>query len=80
MNEQANAISDAMVGTVQRVLVEKPSRKDPNEYAGRTENNRVVNFTGHPRLVGQMVDILITQTMSYTLRGRLVTAQETATA
>src|SRR5690606_1463282 len=72
VNEQAAAISQAMVGTVQRILVERPSKKDPNEFAGRTENNRVVNFVGHPRLVGTMVDVVITHTMTNTLRGRLV--------
>ena len=76
VNEQAAAISRAMVGTTQRILVERPSRKDPNEYAGRTENNRVVNFVGHPRLVGQMVDVVITHTMTNTLRGRLLVAEE----
>src|SRR5690554_5713890 len=76
VNAQAAAISESMVGTVQRVLVERPSRKDPNEFAGRTENNRVVNFVGHPRLVGQMVDVVITRCMTHTLRGRLVEAGE----
>src|SRR5690554_2081398 len=76
VNAQAAAISEAMVGTVQRILVERPSRKDPNEFAGRTENNRVVNFVGHPRLVGQMVDVVITRCMTHTLRGRLVEAGE----
>ncbi len=78
VNAQAAAISEAMVGTVQRVLVERPSRRDPNEFAGRTENNRMVNFVGHPRLVGQMVDVVITRTMTNSLRGRLVEAGETA--
>src|SRR5690606_18214830 len=72
VNEQAAAISQAMVGTVQRILVERPSRKNPKEFAGRTENNRIVNFEGHPRLVGQMVDVVITQTTTNSLRGRLV--------
>src|SRR5690606_10287917 len=76
VNDQAKVISEAMVGTVQRVLVERPSRRDPKEYAGRTENNRMVNFQGHPRLVGQMVDVVITQTMTNSLRGRLVMADE----
>ena len=73
VNEQAAAISESMVGSVQRILVERPSRRDPNEFAGRTENNRTVNFVGHPRLVGQMVDVMITQTMTNTLRGRILT-------
>lgn len=78
VNEQAAAISESMVGTVQRILVERPSRRDPKEYAGRTENNRMVNFVGHPRLVGQMVDVIITQTMTNSLRGRLVMADDAA--
>jgi tRNA-2-methylthio-N6-dimethylallyladenosine synthase len=56
---------------VQRVLVEGPSRKDPNELTGKTGNMRSVNFPGHPRLVGQFVDVVITQAMSNSLRGRV---------
>ncbi|MFA7669122.1 MAG: tRNA (N6-isopentenyl adenosine(37)-C2)-methylthiotransferase MiaB, partial [Burkholderiaceae bacterium] len=78
VNEQAAAISASMVGTVQRVLVERPSRKNPNEYAGRTENNRMVNFAGHPQLVGQMVDVVITETMTNSLRGRLASTNHPA--
>lgn len=74
INAQAAAISQAMVGTTQRILVEGPSRRDPSEFSGRTENNRIVNFAGHPRLVGHMVDVVITQTFSNSLRGRLVMA------
>ena len=76
INAQAAAISESMVGTTQRILVERPSRRDPTEFAGRTENNRMVNFVGHPRLVGQMVDVVITQSMTNSLRGRLVSAGE----
>ena len=72
INEQAAAISDTMVGTVQRILVESPSKKDAAELAGRTENNRVVNFAGHPRLIGQFVDVTITRAMSNSLRGRVL--------
>jgi len=79
VNQQAAAISASMVGTVQRVLVERPSRKDPGEFAGRTENNRMVNFAGHSRLIGQMVDVVITHTMTNSLRGRLAMTDETAT-
>ena len=64
------------VGTVQRILVEGPSRKDATELAGRTECNRVVNFKGHPRLVGQMVDMNITGAYSHSLRGEVLLAQE----
>jgi tRNA-2-methylthio-N6-dimethylallyladenosine synthase len=67
----ARRISDAMVGTMQRVLVEGPSRKDPAELAGRTENNRVVNFAGAPRLVGRLVDLRITAALPHSLRGEL---------
>jgi tRNA-2-methylthio-N6-dimethylallyladenosine synthase len=68
----AATISAAMVGSVQRVLVEGPSRKDANELTGRTENMRSVNFAGHPRLVGAFVDVLITDAMSNSLRGRVL--------
>jgi tRNA-2-methylthio-N6-dimethylallyladenosine synthase len=67
--------SAAMVGTVQRILVEGPSKKDPNELQGRTENNRVVNFATGPQaatLLGQLVDVRITESFNYTLRGELV--------
>ncbi|MCA3181735.1 MAG: tRNA (N6-isopentenyl adenosine(37)-C2)-methylthiotransferase MiaB [Burkholderiaceae bacterium] len=67
----ARRISEAMVGTTQRVLVEGPSRKDPDELAGRTENNRVVNFAGAPRLVGNLVDLAITSALPHSLRGEL---------
>ena len=68
-------ISDSRVGTVQRILVERAARKDPTELAGRTECNRVVNFPGGPnrdRLIGQMVDVRITQAYPHSLRGELV--------
>jgi len=67
----ARRISAAMVGTMQRVLVEGPSRKDPGELAGRTENNRVVNFAGAPRLVGHLVDLRIGAALPHSLRGEL---------
>jgi tRNA-2-methylthio-N6-dimethylallyladenosine synthase len=82
ITEQSNEISHAMVGTVQRILVEKPSKRDPAELSGRTENNRMVNFVGQPRLIGQMVDVRITQTLTNSLKGEIVTrafdGQETA--
>jgi tRNA-2-methylthio-N6-dimethylallyladenosine synthase len=71
-------ISQAMVGGVQRILVEGPSKKDPHELQGRTENNRVVNFDGGPnpaRLVGQLIDVSIVQAFPYSLRGELVIKQ-----
>jgi tRNA-2-methylthio-N6-dimethylallyladenosine synthase len=58
-----------MVGTQQRVLVDRPSRKNPNELAGRTENNRVVNFEGPAELIGQFVDLRITAANPNSLRG-----------
>jgi tRNA-2-methylthio-N6-dimethylallyladenosine synthase len=72
VNEQAAAISLRMVGTVQRILVEKTSVKSARELAGRTENNRWVNFVGPPDLVGRFADVVITEPMRNSLRGRLV--------
>lgn len=71
---QANAISEAMVGTVQRVLVERPSRKH-EQMAGRTENNRVVNFDGQPNLIGKFVDVRITEAQPNSLRGEIVAVE-----
>jgi tRNA-2-methylthio-N6-dimethylallyladenosine synthase len=73
INRQAQAISQAMIGTVQTVLVEKPSTRNAEELTGRTENMRYVNFEGHPRLIGQFVDLLITEVRVNTLRGEVVT-------
>jgi tRNA-2-methylthio-N6-dimethylallyladenosine synthase len=78
INANALAISRAMVGSVQCVLAEGRSRKDPNQLCGKTENNRTVNFDGHPRLVGQFVDIEITEVMANSLRGRVVAAGDRA--
>jgi tRNA-2-methylthio-N6-dimethylallyladenosine synthase len=74
INAMAAAIARDMVGTVQSVLVERPSRKDPSMLAGRTENNRVVNFTGEAGLIGRFVDIRITAALANSLRGELVEA------
>ncbi|MGA9422731.1 MAG: TRAM domain-containing protein, partial [Rhodanobacteraceae bacterium] len=74
INANAALIADGMVGTVQTVLVEGPSRKDPNELTGRTENMRYVNFAGPTRLIGQFVDVVVTATRSNSLRGRMLTA------
>ena len=73
ISEHARTISEAMVGTVQSVLVEGPSRKDPNELTGKTENMRSVNFAGPARLVGQFVDVEITTAFPNSLRGRVLT-------
>jgi tRNA-2-methylthio-N6-dimethylallyladenosine synthase len=69
LSRQAHAISQAMVGTQQRILAEGPSRKDPGELSGRTQNNRVVNFRGAPRLLGQFLDVTITAALPHSLRG-----------
>ncbi|MBC7991062.1 MAG: MiaB/RimO family radical SAM methylthiotransferase, partial [Luteimonas sp.] len=80
INAHSAAISQAMVGSVQSVLVEGPSRKDPNELTGKTENMRSVNFPGHPRLVGQFIDVVITEAMANSLRGRVAIADEAPAA
>jgi tRNA-2-methylthio-N6-dimethylallyladenosine synthase len=75
IEEQAYAISQAMVGTVQRVLVERRAKKDAHELAGRTANNRVVNFPGTAnagRLIGQFIDVTITAALPHSLRGEVV--------
>lgn len=72
LNEMTMAVSEAMIGTVQQVLAEGVSKKNPLHLTGRTENNRVVNFAAHPRLVGQFVDVLITEALPNSLRGRVV--------
>lgn len=72
INQMANQLSRRMVGTRQRILVERPSRKDPKQMAGRTENNRVVNFPATAGLIGQFTEVLITEAMPNSLRGRLV--------
>ena len=72
ITESAKAISDSRLGTVQRVLVEGPSRKDAAELTGRTECNRMVNFKGASRLKGQMVDVTITAVNAHSLRGEVL--------
>jgi tRNA-2-methylthio-N6-dimethylallyladenosine synthase len=75
IDQNTKKYSQQMVGTVQRILVEGPSKKDANEMQGRSENNRVVNFDGGPngaRLIGQMIDVKITHTYAYSLRGEIV--------
>jgi tRNA-2-methylthio-N6-dimethylallyladenosine synthase len=74
LEAQARAASEAMVGSVQRVLVEGPSRKRADELAGRTANNRVVNFPGGPALVNGFARLRVTSVRSHTLRGELVNA------
>jgi tRNA-2-methylthio-N6-dimethylallyladenosine synthase len=70
LRDQATAISNQMIGTIQGVLVTGPSTKNPDELMGRTENNRIVNFPGHPRLLGQLIPVLITEVRTNSLRGQ----------
>ncbi|AAZ98659.1 tRNA-i(6)A37 modification enzyme MiaB [Thiobacillus denitrificans ATCC 25259] len=72
---QAQGVNRSMVGSVQRVLVEGQARKNANELAGRTGNNRIVNFAGPSRLLGQFVDVTITQALPHSLRGEAVTLE-----
>ncbi len=72
INGNIKTISEQRVGTVQRILVEGASKRDADELMGRTECNRVVNFAGQSRLVGQMVDVTITEAKAYTLRGEVL--------
>jgi tRNA-2-methylthio-N6-dimethylallyladenosine synthase len=72
INQQAAGISQQMIGTRQRVLVERHSRRSARELAGRTENNHWVNFAGDPTLIGRFADVVITEAMRNSLRGRLV--------
>ena len=69
------AINEAMVGTVQRVLVEGISRRDGNELAARSANNRVVNVVGHPRLLNSMIEVVITEAYSHSVRGEILTVE-----
>ncbi|HET7611552.1 MAG TPA: tRNA (N6-isopentenyl adenosine(37)-C2)-methylthiotransferase MiaB [Rhodanobacteraceae bacterium] len=71
LNFHAARISEAMVGTTQRILVTGPSKKDPNELTGKTENMRQVNFAGDARLIGRFVDVVITAALANSLRGRV---------
>jgi tRNA-2-methylthio-N6-dimethylallyladenosine synthase len=75
INSNIARISASRLGTTQRILVEGTSKRDGGELMGRTECNRVVNFVGRPRLIGQMVDVRITETRSYTLRAEVVTRE-----
>ncbi|PIT40215.1 tRNA (N6-isopentenyl adenosine(37)-C2)-methylthiotransferase MiaB [Snodgrassella alvi] len=68
-------INQSMLGSVQRCLVEGVSKKDPDQLQARTANNRVVNFTGHPRLINQMVELEITEAHTFSLRGKIVLAE-----
>jgi len=78
INEMATEISQNMLGTVQRVLVERVSRKDANELSGKTENNRTVTFVANPRLIGNFVDVKITDSFRNSLRGEVVAVENDA--
>ena len=78
LSAQAGDISRSMIGSVQRVLVERPAKKDPRQLAGRTENNRWVNFDADSCLLGQFADVLITEALPNSLRGRLRASAEAA--
>lgn len=72
LSAQAKAISENMIGSLQRVLIERPSKKNPQQLAGRTENNRWVNFDGSHELIGRFVNVWITEALPNSLRGRLM--------
>lgn len=76
INEMAAAISESMLGSVQSVLVERVSKKDPAQISGRTENNRIVNFDGSERLIGHFVDVRITEACTNSLKGEFVELSE----
>jgi tRNA-2-methylthio-N6-dimethylallyladenosine synthase len=80
INANAQAISARMVGTVQRILVERPAKKDAKQLAGRTENMRWVNFDGPPALLNGFADVVITEALPNSLRGRLVDQPTSARA
>ena len=80
INASITRISTSRLGTVQRILVEGAAKRDATELMGRTECNRAVNFAGPARLIGQLVDVKIVETRSYSLRGEVMTAEVLSTA
>jgi tRNA-2-methylthio-N6-dimethylallyladenosine synthase len=78
LDAQALAISHGMVGTTQRVLVERPAKRDPRELAGRTENNRWVNFAGPASLLNRFAELVVTEARPHSLRGQLAESTEVA--
>jgi len=76
ISDQTQQISRRMVSGVERILVERPSRKDSGQLAGRTENNRVVNFSGPASLIGRFVDVRITEALPNSLRGILLKSND----
>jgi tRNA-2-methylthio-N6-dimethylallyladenosine synthase len=75
IEELAQAVSREMLGTAQRVLVEGHAKKNGSELAGRTDNNRIVNFEGNPRLLNRFVDVRITSALPHSLRGEILTRE-----
>ncbi|HSI59591.1 MAG TPA: tRNA (N6-isopentenyl adenosine(37)-C2)-methylthiotransferase MiaB, partial [Ideonella sp.] len=78
LEEGLRAVSASRLGTVQRILVEGPSRKNAQELMGRTECNRIVNFSGPARLMGQMIDVRITEALPHSLRAEVVVGESLA--
>ena len=76
INQQALRIASGMLNTEQRILVEGPSKKNPMELTGRTENNRVVNFEGQPSMIGKFIDVKITSVFANSLRGEVLRTEE----
>ncbi|WP_087505756.1 tRNA (N6-isopentenyl adenosine(37)-C2)-methylthiotransferase MiaB [Neiella marina] len=76
INQQAQKIARDMHGTEQRILVEGPSKKNPMELRGRTENNRVVNFEGDHRLIGKFADVKIVDVFPNSLRGEFIRSED----
>jgi tRNA-2-methylthio-N6-dimethylallyladenosine synthase len=74
LDAQARLLSEAMIGSVQRALVEGPSKRDANELSARTGNNRVVNFRGRAGIDGRFVELRVTEARHHTLRGELLDA------
>jgi len=72
IEEQEAGVARAMLGTIQRALVEGTSKKDRKELAARTDNNRIVNFSGAVEMIGRFVEVRITEVVRHTLRGELV--------
>jgi tRNA-2-methylthio-N6-dimethylallyladenosine synthase len=79
LDRQARGISERMVGSVQRVLVERPAKKDARQLAGRTENNRWINFEGPAHLINHFADVVVTEALAHSLRGRLASDERHAT-
>jgi tRNA-2-methylthio-N6-dimethylallyladenosine synthase len=76
LDQQAQTVSQSMVGTIQRILVEGISKKSPDELCGRTDNNRMVNFPGGTEQIGRAINVKITQALSHSLRGAIEEAAE----